>query len=53
MVESKVKQAPRDMKIAMLEQSKRHYFLCDTSKHQKQFSYFITDLANIDKVIEE
>lgn len=43
----------RDMKIAMLEQSKRHYFLCDTSKHQQQFSYFITDLANIDKVIEE
>ena len=43
----------RDMKIAMLEQSKKHYFLCDTSKHQQQFPYLITDLSNIDEIIEE
>lgn len=43
----------RDMKIAMLESSTRHYFLCDSSKKQQQFPYLITDVSRVDEVIEE
>lgn len=43
----------RDIKIAMLENSTRHYFLCDSSKKQQQFPYYVTDLSNIDEMIEE
>ena len=43
----------RDMKIAMLAQSQKHYFLCDTSKQQQRFPYLITDISNIDEIIEE
>ena len=43
--------AERDIKISMLENSDKHYFLCDSSKIGKAFPYLITNTENIDSVI--
>ena len=43
----------RDIKIAMLEQSQRHYFLCDSSKLGEQHPYLITTLEHVDQMIVE
>lgn len=45
--------AERDIKIAMLNTSSHHYFLCDTSKHNLRFTYKITDMEQIDAIIDE
>lgn len=43
----------RDLKIAMLEHSKKRFYLCDTSKKGKEFPFTITSVLNIDKIIDE
>ena len=43
----------RDVKIAMLERSDTHILLCDSSKNGLQFPYRITDLSQIDHVVDE
>ena len=43
----------RDIKIAMLENSAKHYFLCDTSKFDRAYPYIITDEEHIDEIITE
>ena len=45
--------AERDMKIAMLQASKHHYFHCDTSKQNLRFTYRITDMNHVDDLIDE
>lgn len=37
----------RDVKQVMLERSDRHYFLCDTSKANKRYSYRVADLESV------
>lgn len=48
-----VSKRERDLKIKMLENSNRCYYLCDTSKRGKEFPFVIADLKNIDEVIDE
>lgn len=43
----------RDIKVAMIENSKKHYFLCDTSKYGKESPYVVTNMENVDRVIDE
>lgn len=43
----------RDIKISMIENSKRHYFLCDTSKLDKEFTYVVTSLDKVDIITTE
>ena len=43
--------AERDIKTAMLENSERSYFLCDSSKLGKPFPYAITEESRITKII--
>ena len=43
----------RDIKIAMLAHSARHYFLCDSKKLGKAYPYVITDEKNIDLTVTE
>lgn len=43
----------RDIKIAMLEHSDRHYFLCDSSKFGYKYPFSVTDLSRTDEVISE
>ena len=45
--------AEKDAKIAMLERSDEHFFLCDSSKLGARFPYRITDLSHITRVIDE
>lgn len=45
--------AERDVKIAMLERSAHHYFLCDSSKRDQHYPYTVTKLADVDAVIDE
>ncbi len=45
--------AERDIKIAMLERTGRRYFLGDTSKQGKRFSYTVTALSALDGSIDE
>ena len=46
-------QPERDIKLAMLRHSRKHYFLCDSSKYGVQYGYRVTDLTDIDEVIDE
>ena len=41
----------RDIKIAMLENSKRSYFLCDESKNGKEYPYIVTRTEKLTGVI--
>ena len=43
----------RDIKIAMLQHSAKHYFLCDATKADLAYPYAITSLDAIDLVITE
>lgn len=43
----------RDIKIAMLGHSAKHYFLCDTSKFGSTYPYVVTDEGAIDQIISE
>lgn len=43
----------RDVKLAMLSQSKEHIFLCDTSKKGLEFPYIITSTEKVDAIIDE
>lgn len=43
----------RDIKIAMLEHSERHYFLCDSTKQGKTYPFLIADRNSVDAVIAE
>ena len=43
----------RDIKIAMLEHSARHYFLCDSAKLEKTYPYVITDQDSVDLIITD
>lgn len=43
----------RDMKVAMLEHSEKHYLLCDSSKKNQRYPYIITSLNTIDEIIGE
>lgn len=43
----------RDLKVAMLEHSSRHYLLYDSSKEGREYPFLITDFSNIDKVFTE
>lgn len=45
--------AERDIKAAMLARSDKHYFLCDTSKKEKRFTYTVADLSQVDEVVDE
>ena len=45
--------AERDIKMAMLCQSDKHYLLCDTSKKGKKFPYIITEPEKLDGIIDE
>lgn len=44
--------AERDVKLAMLERSKEHYFLCDFSKRELSFPYRIAALSEVNFVGE-
>jgi DeoR/GlpR family transcriptional regulator of sugar metabolism len=39
--------------MAMLEQSQKHYFLCDSSKHGQEYPYVIADVSLVDKQFSE
>ena len=41
----------RDIKIAMLENSERYYFLCDSSKFEAVYPYLIATPHEIDETI--
>ena len=41
----------RDIKIAMLENSQKHYFLCDSTKFENVYPYMITEQHSIDEII--
>ena len=43
----------RDVKIAMLARSDKHIFLCDSTKEGLRFPYRITDLSDVDFVVNE
>lgn len=43
----------RDIKIKMLERSDKHILLCDSSKEGLRFPYRITDLSDVDCVVNE
>lgn len=43
----------RDIKIAMLSHSTRHYFLCDSTKLEKTYPYVITDEDSVDSIITD
>jgi len=43
----------RNVKIAMLEHATRKYFLCDTSKYGQLYPYLITQIDEIDAVLDE
>lgn len=43
----------RDIKIAMLENSARHYFLCDSTKFDHSYPYLISDQKSLDSVISD
>lgn len=43
----------RDIKIAMLARSDQHILLCDSSKDGLRFPYRITDLSDIDHLVNE
>ncbi|MBE6761282.1 MAG: DeoR/GlpR transcriptional regulator [Ruminococcaceae bacterium] len=48
-----VSKRERDLKIKMLENSNKCYYLCDTSKKGKEFPFVIANFKDIDAVIEE
>ena len=43
----------RDIKIAMLENSTRRYFLCDSTKIGKPFPFVIADENDVDGIITD
>ena len=43
----------RDIKIAMLENCERAFFLCDSTKRDKAFTFVVADAESIDAVIAE
>ena len=43
----------RDIKIAMLSHSARHYFLCDSSKFDSTYPYVVADLSSVDELFSE
>ena len=43
----------RDIKIAMLEHSAKHYFLCDSSKLTQSYPYVITEERYVDEWITD
>lgn len=45
--------AERDIKIAMLERAKRHFFLCDSSKFGQQYAFRIGNAECFDEIIDE
>jgi DeoR/GlpR family transcriptional regulator of sugar metabolism len=45
--------AERDIKIAMLERARHHFFLCDSSKYGQQYAFRIGDAELFDEIIDE
>jgi len=45
--------AERDIKVAMLERSSYHCFLCDSGKEGLRFPYTVTTLSDVDERIDE
>ena len=43
----------RDIKIAMLEHSRKHYFLCDSAKFDNAYPYLITHQELLEETITE
>ena len=43
----------RDIKIAMLVNSARHYFLCDSSKFDSTYPYVVADRSSVDELFSE
>ena len=43
----------RDIKIARLRHSAKHYFLCDTSKHGHSYPYVVADQEFVDQILSE
>lgn len=48
-----VSKRERDLKIAMLEHSKKRYYLSDTTKKGKEFPFKIFSFSDIDEIIDE
>ena len=48
-----VSKRERDLKIKMIKNSNKSYYLCDTSKKGKEFPFIISEFSDIDAVIDE